>query len=69
MHAVKKERRLENEIFFQLKSKGCRDGIKRKETKIGMVYESLHITKLLSVQCLQVNDVIPYIVALLKTTT
>ena len=32
-----------------------------------MGYESLHITKLLSVQCLQVDDVI--IVALLKTTT
>ena len=33
-----------------------------------MGYESLHIKELLSVQCLQVDDVIP-IVALLKTTT
>ena len=27
--------------------------------KIGMGYESLHITELLSVQCLQVDNVIP----------
>ena len=57
MHAVKKGRRLENEKFFELKSKEYRDGIKRD--KIGMGYESLHITELLSVQCLQVDDVIP----------
>ena len=57
MHAVKK-RRLENEKFFELKSKEYRDGIKRKET-IRDGYESLHITELLSVQCLQVDDVIP----------
>ena len=30
-----------------------------KRDKIGMGYESLHILKLLSVQCLQVDDVIP----------
>ena len=30
-----------------------------KRDKIGMGYESLHITELLSVQCLQVDDVIP----------
>ena len=30
-----------------------------KGDKIGMGYESLHITELLSVQCLQVDDVIP----------
>ena len=30
MHAVKKRRRLENEKFFELKSKGYRDGIKEK---------------------------------------
>ena len=33
MHAVKKERRLENEKLFELKSRGYRDGIKRKETR------------------------------------
>ena len=33
MHAVKKERRLENEKFFELKRGGYRDGIKRKETR------------------------------------
>ena len=33
MHAVKKGRRLENENFFDLKSKEYRDGIKRKETR------------------------------------
>ena len=59
MHAVKKGRRLENEKFFELKIKEYRDGIKGKETMIGMGYESLHITELLSVQCLQVDDVIP----------
>ena len=57
MHAVKK-RRLENEKFFELKSRGYRDGIKRNETR-GMGYESMHIMELLSVQCLQVDDVIP----------
>ena len=30
-----------------------------KRDKIGMGYESLHIMELLSVQCLQVDDVIP----------
>ena len=45
-------------LFFELKSKGYRDGIKRRD-KIGMGYESLHIMELLSVQCLQVDDVIP----------
>ena len=49
MHALKKGRRLENEKFFELKSREYRDGIKR-----------LHnITELLSLQCLQVDDVIP----------
>ena len=34
MHACsKKGRRLENEKFFELKSRGYRDGIKRKETR------------------------------------
>ena len=33
MHVVKKGRRLENEKFFELKSRGYRDGIKRKETR------------------------------------
>ena len=32
---------------------------KKKSDKIGMRYEPLHIMKLLSVQCLQVDDVIP----------
>ena len=32
---------------------------KKKRDKIGMGYESLHIMELLSVQCLQVDDVIP----------
>ena len=41
MHAVKKGRRLENEKFFELKSKGYRDGIKKRD-KIEMGYESLH---------------------------
>ena len=45
MHAVKKERRLENEKFFELKSRGYRDG----RDKIGMGYESLHIMELHSV--------------------
>ena len=33
MHAVKKGRRLENKKLFELKSRGYRDGIKRKETR------------------------------------
>ena len=33
MHALKNGRRLENEKFFELKSKGYRDGIKTKETR------------------------------------
>ena len=33
--------------------------VKKKRDKIGMGYESLHIMELLSVQCLQVDDVIP----------
>ena len=33
MHAVKKGRRLKNTKFFELKSEGYRDGIKRKETR------------------------------------
>ena len=33
MPAVKKERRLEHIKFFELKSEGYRDGIKRKETR------------------------------------
>ena len=33
MHAVKKGRRLENRKFFELKSGGYRDGIRRKETR------------------------------------
>ena len=40
-----------NKTFFELKSRGYR--------KIGMGYESLHTMELLSVQCLQVDDVIP----------
>ena len=57
MHACsKKGRRLENKKFFEFKSRGYRDGIKRKD-KIG--YESLHIMELVSVQCLQVDDLIP----------
>ena len=35
MHAVKKERRLENEKFFEIESWGYRDGIKKRD-KIGM---------------------------------
>ena len=46
MHACSKKRK--ETRTFELKSKGYRDGIKRKET-----------TELLSVQCLQVDDVIP----------
>ena len=38
---------LENEKFFELKRGGYRDGIKRKETRMG--YESLHIMELISV--------------------
>ena len=59
MHAVKKGKRLENEKFFELKRKEYRDVYKKKRDKIGMGYESLHIMELLSVQCLQVDDVIP----------
>ena len=59
MYALKKGRRLENKKkFFELKSRGYRDGVKRRD-KIGMGYESLHIMELLSVQCLQIDDVIP----------
>ena len=36
---------------------------KKKRDKIGMGYESLHIMKLISVQCLQVDDVIPILPA------
>ena len=51
---------LENIKFFQLKRGGYRDGLKRKETRyIGMGHKSLHIMELLSVQCLQVDDLIP----------
>ena len=35
MHAFKKGRRLENEKFFELKSKEYREGIKRKDTRYG----------------------------------
>ena len=41
--------------IFKLKGRGYRDGI----DKIGMGYESLPMMELLSVQCLQVDDVIP----------
>ena len=52
MHAVKKEE--DYKIKFIL------EGLyKKKRDKIGMGYESLHIMELLSVQCLQVHDVIP----------
>ena len=57
MHACSKERKKTKK--FELKSRGYRDGIKRKKDKIGMGYESLHIMELVSVQCLQVDDVIP----------
>ena len=44
---LKKGRRLENEKFFELKSRGYRDGIyKTKRDKIGMGYESLHIMEI-----------------------
>ena len=50
MHAVKKERRLENKKIFELKRRGYRGGIyKKKRDKIGMGYESLHIMELISV--------------------
>ena len=50
MHAVKKERRLENKKFFELKrGGGYRDGYKKKRDKIGMGHESLHIMELISV--------------------
>ena len=42
---------------------------KEERDEIGMEYESQHIIELLSVQCLQVNDVIAVLFALLKTTT
>ena len=46
--------------IFELKSEEYRDGIKRKGDKIGMGHKALHIImELLTVQCLQVNDVIP----------
>ena len=48
MHAVKKERRVENKKFFELKRGGYKDGIKKRD-KIGMGYESLHIMELISV--------------------
>ena len=39
---------LENKIkFFELKSRGYRDRIKKTRDKIGMGYESLHIMELL----------------------
>ena len=38
---------------------GSKGYIKKKRDKIGMGYESLNIIELLSVKCLQVDDVIP----------
>ena len=49
-----------NDIMTQICVLGPNEGwYKKKRDKIGMRYESLHITELLSVQCLQVADVIP----------
>ena len=56
MHAVKKGRRLENEKFFELKSREYRDGKKKKRDKIGMGCESLHIMEILTVQCLYTSS-------------
>ena len=44
MHVVVygKQLLLENEKFFELKSKGYRDGIKRKETRWGWVRVTAH---------------------------
>ena len=54
MHAVKKGRRLENKkIELDIGM------VQKKRDKTGMGYESLHTMELLSVQCLQVDDVIP----------
>ena len=59
-HKVRQYFVVENKIFFELKSEEYRDGIKRKGDKIGMRYKALHIImELLTVQCLQVNEVIP----------
>ena len=44
--------------FFELKSRGYRNGVKRRD-KIGVGYELVHVMGLLSVQWLQVDDVIP----------
>ena len=46
---------LRNEKFLELKVWDI--GMDKKKDKIGMGYESLHTMELLSVQCLQVDDV------------
>ena len=71
MHAcIKKGRRLENKKIFELKSRGYRDGIKRKETRYKRdgVWVTAHngITQCAMPTSWWCN---PYIVALLKTTT
>ena len=49
MHAVKKERRLENKKNLRIKKEGIYRWYKKKSDKIGIGYESLHIMELISV--------------------
>ena len=51
--------------IFELKSEEYRDGRKRNGDKIGMGHKALHIImELLTVQWLQVDDVIPILLPL-----
>ena len=47
MHACmhKKEGRLENKKFFELKNEGYRDGIKRRQDRDGIAHLKLHCVK------------------------
>ena len=57
MHTLKKGRKLENKN--RIIKVGISGWYKNKRDKIGMGYDSLCMMELLSVQCLQVDDVIP----------
>ena len=59
MHACSKKKKETRKLkkFFILKRE-IGMGYKKKRDKIVMGYESLYVMELLSVQCLQVDDVI-----------
>ena len=59
MHTcIKKEGRLENKKFFELKNEGYRDGIKRKETRWGW-HCTFGIAHCAMLHTIQVDYVIP----------